>query len=63
MRYEVSVLLQGRIFVETNSGDASREFIEQMLEDNTAPEYFLSGNNTRLVVDAIDIGQMKECSA
>jgi hypothetical protein len=63
MRYEVSVLLHGRIFVESNSGDASPELIEQMLEEDITPEYFLSGNNARLMVDAIDIGQIKECNA
>ena len=63
MTYEISVLLRGRIFVETNSEDASREFTEQMLEEDIAPECFVSGNDTALMVDAIDIEQIKECSA
>ena len=36
MRYEVSVLLHGCIFVGSNSGDASRELIEQLSEEDIA---------------------------
>jgi hypothetical protein len=37
------------MFVESNSGDASRDVIERMLEDDIAPEDILDGNNSRLM--------------
>jgi hypothetical protein len=59
----VRCIAHRRIFVESNDGDASRDIIEQTLEADIAPEHILGTNDTRLMVDATDIGQMKECRA
>jgi hypothetical protein len=49
MTYEGQWIAHGRIFVESNSGDASRKSSSRPLEEDIALEHILSANNTRLM--------------